>query len=195
MCRLPIVLVWAALQLFLTGCLPVTSSSPLGTTAATAPDPRLTGLWKGRLGSSMDRAYIAFYPGDGGARKIVVLAPPTVNDKGGWMVFEAREAMLGGNTYLDAREIGDDGKASDPKLGHIPVLYRFGSNGLLALYLIDEKAARTAIGKGAIAGIVKPGEFGDVTITASPATLDAFFASAAGRALFTKPLAILQRAK
>ena len=34
---------------------------------------------------------------------------------------------------------------------------------------------------------------GDATITAEPAELDAFMASAAGRALFTKPFFILRK--
>jgi hypothetical protein len=75
----------------------------------------------------------------------------------------------------------------------MPVLYRISADGSLALYLIDEKAARAAIEKGALAGTVEPGEYGDVTITAGPAALDTFFASAAGRALFMKPIGILQR--
>lgn len=194
MCRILILVASTVLQLVLTGCLPVTSSSPLGTTAGPTSDPLLTGMWEGKLGSSTDVAYIAFYPGDGGTRKIVVLAPPTANDEGGWIVFEAREATLGGNTYLDAREIEDNGKAPDARLAHVPILYRFTGDGLLALYLIDERAARAAIEEGAIAGVIEPGEFGDVTLTAAPATLDAFFASAAGRALFTKPAGTVRRA-
>jgi len=180
------------LESILTACLPVSSSSQLGTTVSPAPAPLLTGMWKGRLGTA-SAAYIAIYPAHDGMRKIVVLAPPTPNDEGGSMVLEARAAMLGGNTYLDAREIDDGRKAPEAKLAHVPVLYRISGDGFLAIYLIDEKAARMSIEKGAIAGTVEPGEFGDVRITADPVTLDRFFASNAGRALFTRPLGILQR--
>jgi hypothetical protein len=179
------------LESILTACLPVSSSSPLGTTVSPTPAPLLTGMWKGRLGTSASAAYITIYPAHDGMRKIVVLAPPAPGDEGGSMVFEARAAMLGRNTYLDAREIDDERKA--PKAKHVPVLYRINGDGFLVLYLIDEKAARMSIEKGAIAGTVEAGEFGDIRITADPATLDRFFASNAGRALFTRPLGILQR--
>ena len=182
-----------AFELILTACLPVSSSSPLGTTVSPAPAPLLTGMWKGSLGTSASPAYIAIYPGHDGLRKIVVLAPPTSSEEGGLMVLEARAAMLGGNTYLDAREVDDEGKAPEAKVAHVPVLYEISADGHLALYLIDEKAARISIEKGAIAGTVEPGEFGDVRITADPAALDRFFAGNAGRALFTTPLGILQR--
>jgi hypothetical protein len=178
----------------LSSCLPVTSSSPLGTTVTTKPDPQLTGLWKGKIGSAAN-AYLTFYPARDGTMKIILLAPPTADDEGGWMIFEARPVALGGNTYLDARAVDDGGKPPDPKLTHVPVLYRVNGDGLLAVYLIDEEAARNAVDKRTIAGTIEPGDFGDVTLTAAPAALDAFFASDAGRALFTKPLGILQRAK
>ena len=181
-----------ALALALAACLPVTSSSPLGTTTAATTNTRLTGMWKGRIGSAAN-AYMTFYPAHDGTTKIVLLAPPSSDDEGGWMVFEARAVRLGDNTYFDARALDDGGKPPDPKLAHVPVLYRVNGDGSLLLYLIDEEAARNAISKGTIAGSVEPGDFGDVTITAAPAALDAFFASDAGRALFTKPLAILQR--
>ena len=181
------------LELLLTACLPVTTSSPLGTTVAAAPDPRLNGMWTGKLGTSPGPAYIVFYPAHGGSRKIVALAPPTGDDDGGWIVLEARPSTLGGNTYLDAREVDDDGKAADPRLAHVPILYRVADDGSLALYLIDESSARKAIGKGAIAGTVEPGQFGDVAITAAPAALDRFFGSRAGRALFTTPIGIFRR--
>lgn len=180
--------------LVLSACLPVTSSSPLGTTVAANRDPRLTGMWKGRVGSA-GAAHIVFYPDHEGVRKILVIASPAVDDDGGWLVFEARGATLGGKSYLDARELEDDGKAPDPKLSHVSILYSIGADGSLVFYLIDEAAARRAIGKGAIAGTVEPGEFGDIRITAGPVALDRFFASAAGRALFTRPLGILRREK
>jgi len=177
----------------LAGCLPVTSSSPLGTTVAATGDPQLAGMWKGKLGTSAGVAYVVFYPGKDGVQKIVMLAPPTADDEGGWMVFEARAAKLGANTYLDARELEDNGRQPEAKLGHVPVLYKANGDGFLALYLIDEPAARAAIARRALAGTVEPGEYGDVTITADPAALDAFFSGSAGRALFDKPLGTFQR--
>lgn len=193
MCRIGLLVVSIVLEMVLTGCLPVTTSSPIGTTVATNPDSKLTGLWSGNFGTSPNGAYIAFYAPRDGVRKIVLLAPPMPDGEGGWLAFEAHPATLGGNTYLDAREMDDGGKPPDPRLAHIPILYTISHDGILALYLVDENAARTAIARGAIGGNVEPGKFGDVIITADPATLDRFFASDNGRALFTKPLAILRR--
>ena len=65
----------------------------------------------------------------------------------------------------------------------------------LKLYLVDEDAAKAAVTAGKIAGKIEGGNFGDVMLTASPAALDAFFSSDAGRALFTKPLVVLHRVK
>jgi hypothetical protein len=193
MSRVLLLVASMASGLVLAGCLPVTSSSPLGTTVAATGDPQLTGMWKGKLGTSAGAAYVIFYPGHDGVQKIVLLAPPTANDEGGWMVFQARAATLGGNTYLDAREVEDSGSPPDTKLGHVPVLYKIGRDGFLVLYLVDETAARAAIARGTLAGTVEPGEFGDVTITANPAALDAFFSGSACRALFSKPLGTFQR--
>jgi hypothetical protein len=151
-------------------------------------------MWKGKVGSSAN-AYLTFYPASDGTVKIVLLAPPGADDEGGWMVFEARPVALGANTYLDTRAVDDGGKPPEPKLTHVPVLYRVNGDGSLIVYLIDEAAARDAVSAGTIAGTVEPGDFGDVTITAAPAAVDALFASNAGRALFTKPLGILQRVK
>jgi hypothetical protein len=179
--------------LVLAGCLPVVSASPLGTTVAVTADPQLTGMWRGKVGTSVSAAYVVFYPGRDGVQKIVMLAPPTANDEGGWMIFEAHRATLGGNTYLDAREVEDGGKPPEAKLAHVPVLYKINGDGFLVLYLVDETAARAAIAGGALAGTVEPGEYGDITITAAPAALDAFFSGSAGRALFNKPLGTFQR--
>ena len=179
--------------LAMAGCLPVTSLSPLGTTVGAKPDPQLTGMWKGKLGTSAEAAYLTFYPEQNGVMKVVMLAPPSANDDGGWMIFEARPVALGSYRYLDAREIEDGGKPPDPKLAHVPVLYKISGDGFFVLYLIDETVARAAIRKGTIAGTIEPSDFGDVTITAAPTALDAYFGADAGRALFTKPLGIFQR--
>jgi hypothetical protein len=181
----------------LAACLPVTTSSPLGTTAVPQADRALTGMWKGRFSDSEPAAYATFYRQSDGTMKIVLLTPPNEKDDGGWMILPARTIRLGSQKYLDidARQIEGEGKPADPKLAHVPVLYRISGDGFLVLYLIDESTARKAVHSGKIAGTIEPGKFGDVTITAAPAKLDAFFASNAGRSLFTKRLGILSRVK
>jgi len=176
-----------------TACLPVTSKSPIGTTAGYKADPRLTGVWK--VDSREASGYFAFFPQADGSTRVVLLEPSSPGDKGGWMVFDVHTATLGADRYMDASELEEDGKPPGQKLAHMPVLYRFGADGSLALYLMDEDAAKAAIKTGGIAGMVKPGQFGDVVLTATPAALDAYVQSPAGHALFKKPTEILERVK
>jgi hypothetical protein len=93
--------------------------------------------------------------------------------------------------------VSNDGKPSGipASAGTFPLLYRVNGDGGLVVYLLDEKATKAAIQAGKIAGAVQQGDFGDVSITAEPADLDAFMQSPAGRALFIKPLLILKKVK
>ena len=179
--------------LILTACLPVTSTSPIGTTAGYKADAQLTGMWKAQSGDSGSIGYFTFFPQNDGSFKVVLLDPPISGDSGGWMVFEIHTARIGAFQYMDARETDDTGKPPDPKLAHVPVLYRAGENGSLVLYLMDEDAAKAAIKSGKISGTVEQGDYGDVILSAAPAALDALLGTAAGRALFTKPFVTLRR--
>jgi hypothetical protein len=93
--------------------------------------------------------------------------------------------------------VSENGKPGDsdtpPK--NIPALYRINGDGALVVYLMDEKRAEAAIKANKLAGTIDPGQYGDVSITASPSDLDAFMATADGRALFDRPLIILRRQK
>ena len=179
--------------LMVTACLPVTSTTPIGTTAGYKPDPQLTGMWKSQADSSGGIGYFTFFPQNDGSFKVILLDPPASGDSGGWMVFEIHTVRLGAYQYMDARETDDSGKPPDPKLTHVPVLYRVGEDGSLALYLMDQDAAKAAIKTGKISGTAEQGDYGDVILSAAPAALDAFLGTAAGRALFTKPFVTLQR--
>lgn len=180
-----------AVFLAMAACLPVTSKAPIGTTVGYKPDSQLTGMWQAR--SDGASAYFAFFPQADGSTKVVMLEPSAAGDKGGWSVFDVRTTTLGSDRYMDASEIESDEKPVEPKLEHIPVLYSFAADGSLALYLMDEDAVKDAIRAGKIAGQVEPGQYGDVVLTATPAALDAFFETPAGRALFGKPAVTLQR--
>ena len=182
-----------AVCLALAACLPVTSKSPLGTTAGYKPDPQLAGMWKPT--SDESAPYFAFFPQADGSTKAVMIEPASQGDKGGWMVFDVRTATLGSDRYMDASEIENDGKPLAQTLQHIPVLYSFGADGSLSLTVMDEDAVKDAITAGKIAGQVEPGQSGDVVLTATPAALDAYLQTPAGRALFKKPLVVLARVK
>ena len=176
------------------GCF-VSSSSPVGTTVAVAVDPLLNGMWKGSSGEDVKRTYLTFFPQSDGLLTVMMLQVPTIGDNGGWSTFTVRPAQLGAWHYIDAQQIEQDGKPAQPSLGHIPVLYTVGQDGQLALYMMDEARTKSAIKAGQIAGTIEPGQFGDVTLTATPAALDAFLRTDRGRALFTKPFAVLERVR
>ena len=186
-----------AAALAVSACLPVTSKTPVGTTVGLKADQTLAGMWKGRSGTDNNSFYLTFFPQDDGTLKALLLTPPDTKDKGGWLTFSVQTAMLGRNQFLDAKELDDSGKPPDTKLADntIPLLYRVNGDGALVLYLADEKAVSAAIKQGKIAGDIEPGQFGDVTLTASAAELDALLGTPTGRALFKKPLALFKRVK
>ncbi len=187
----------ALAALGLAACPPVTSKTPLGTTVAAAPDPGLTGVWKGRMAASQTFSYFTFFPQADGTLSVVVVTPPLGADKGGWGVFTVQTVALGPNHFMNAHETIDEGKPATGTMADntIPILYRINSDGALVIYIMDDTIAKAAIKAGKIAGNVEEGQFGDVVLTAQAADLDAYMASPQGRALFTKPLAILRKVK
>jgi hypothetical protein len=186
-----------AAALLLNACLPVTTTTPLGTTAGLGGDPALAGIWRGQEEDGKGPAiYFTFFPQSDGTIKVLGFEEPT-KDGGSWSVYGVRTTTLGANHYMNVAELEDNGTASDPKVAatNIPLLYRIGTDGALTLSLIDEDAAKAAIKAGEIAGKVETADNGDVVITAPAAQLDAFFASAQGRALFKKPFGILHKVR
>ncbi|HTW36821.1 MAG TPA: hypothetical protein VMD53_19540 [Rhizomicrobium sp.] len=179
----------------LSACPPVTSKTPVGTTVKALRDPALTGMWRGRAGGDVVSTF-TFLPQDDGTFTVVLVTPPSGKDKGGYGVFSVQTVALGRYHFMNTRETFEDNKPATGTMADntIPMLYRFTDDALV-LYLVDETAAKNAIKAGKLQGTVESGEFGDVTITAAPGELDAFMASPAGRALFTRPLAILRKMK
>ena len=178
-------------------CPPVTSKTAVGTTVTAAPDPAFTGVWKGRVAQSTTFSYFTFLPQDDGTITAVVVTPPSAKDKGGYGAFTLQTVALWPYHFINARETINDGKPATGAMADntVPILYRVNGDSAIVIYLIDETAAKNAIKAGKIVGTVEEGEYGDVTLTAAPGDLDAFFATPAGRALFIKPLAILRKVK
>jgi hypothetical protein len=187
----------AVMAVGLAACPPVTSKTPVGTTVKASRDSELTGVWRGRVGDSDVSSYFTFFPQDDGTINVVVVSPPTKGDKGGYGVFTIQAAKLGNYHYLNARQTIDQGKPAKGSMADrtFPIFYRKDDDGDLMLFIIDENAAKTAVKSGKIAGTIESGDYGDVMLTATPGALDAFMASSAGRALFTKPVVILHRVK
>ncbi|HWA92841.1 MAG TPA: hypothetical protein VG889_22610 [Rhizomicrobium sp.] len=180
--------------LVVAACLPVTTKHPIGTTVGFKEDKALLGMWKGR-GEDEDAkdAWFAFLRNaDGSTTAIMMTSDPDGDD---WGTFRLDLATLGGNRIMNVHGGLKNGKPDDDEMSkqNIPFLYSFGADGTLTLSLLDEKAVAAAIQAGKIAGTVEKSSMGDVTITAEPAALDAFFATKEGAALFSSKLVTLKR--
>ncbi|MBI3677123.1 MAG: hypothetical protein HY243_10980 [Proteobacteria bacterium] len=184
------------LSLLVAACLPVTSTSPVGSTAGLKSDPALFGIWKGKPKGADNNSYFVFLPPKGDAQDDmggVLIFSLDPNDSG-LMTMSIQTSELGNLHFMNARMVSEDAKPSDDpeSKNTFPVLYEF-SHGKLTLYLIDEDAVKAAIAAGKIEGMIEPGTYGDVVITASPEKLDAFMQSKDGRALFREAFAVLMK--
>ncbi|MEI9989889.1 MAG: hypothetical protein WDM86_07605 [Rhizomicrobium sp.] len=183
MTRIKLVLALAA-TLALSACYPPTTGHPLGTTAGIKPDPVLTGTWKGTNSDGKPFYLHLLQQSDGTLAAVIVESGPKAED---WNVVTATTATLGANRYMNARLLWTNGKPENAPAGTVPVLYRLDAKGVLTFSLMDEDAVKAAIAAGKIKGTVEKGQWGDVTITADPKALDAYFAAPGAAKLFLQP--------
>jgi len=187
----------ALMGIGLCACPPVTSKTPVGTTVKAVRDPALAGVWRGKVADGDAVSYFTFLPQNDETYSAVLVTPSSPKDNGGFGVFSVDTVALGRLHFINARELMDDDKPAKGTMADntIPLLYKLEGDNTLVLYMMDEDAAHAAIKAGKIKGTVEEGQFGDVTLTASPVELDAYMASPAARALFTKPLVVLKKVK
>ena len=172
------------------GCLPVTSTTPVGTTVGLTADDALYGTWKGHSVDGDDKSdkptvYLHFLKGKSGTLSALLVTAAGSKDDD-WIAFNLRTATLGKNHYMNAVQTFDSNGAVEGGLknANIPVLYSFGRHHTLTLYMLDEAKVTKAIQDRKIAGTVESGAFGDVTITADAAALDALMATPEAAKLF-----------
>ena len=176
--------------LALAACYPPITTHPIGTTRGLAPDPALTGLWKG-TNSDGKPSYIHFLQqSDGLTVAVIVDAGPKAED---WMVANLTTARLGVNRVMNAKLLWTNDKPEDEPPGTVPVLYRIDAKGTLTLALMDEDKVKASIADGKIKGTVEKGTMGDAIITADPKALDALFSTPDVAHLFAKPFLTLHR--
>lgn len=209
------VMVFLAAAAMLAGCSEVSTQYPIGSSSGLAPDPALVGTWLPRTddGKDIERTadgkiagYIHVLPIKEGPLTIVMVSlPKKPEDKGDYQIMRATTGQTGKNRFLNAVLLSPAGETSKtmPEQGTVPVLYRFDTNGDLALFKLDEDKAAAAIRAGTIAGTIKKNTYTvggteyegtpDIRITADPAALDAFFAKPDAEALF-EPLGRLKKA-
>lgn len=183
------------LALILAACYPPVTTQPVGMTTGIRNDPALAGTWRALPdGDGKHGGYFHFLPRLGGGF-LVVAIPNNGGVDADVVTAFATSAPLGhGTGYLNVFLANEKGErlADDPP-GTIPVLYRFDGKGQLLLYLPDEDATKALIRAHRLAGDPGKSDTGDAVITAGARTLDAFFGSPAGRALYKKPFAVLRR--
>jgi hypothetical protein len=178
-----------------TACLPVATKSPIGTTQGFVMDPSLIGTWEGAANGEKAQSWFHFLPGKENTIMAVVVTPAGDTDSGGYGAFALQTVKLGGNWFMNAQEVSDNGNIANDKTAQstTPLRYTIGDDGKLTLYMLDEKATAAAIKAGKIQGTIEPGQDGDVTITSEPDDLDAFFQTPEGVALFSKQFAVLTK--
>ena len=183
--------------LVLSACYP-TTVTPIGSSGPMTPDARLVGMWKGMPKDPKDGPnYITFLPRKDSLEAIIV-TPAHGDDHGGWMTFAAHTGKVGKNSFINARELLDDGQppSDDTAKDYTPVLYVFGKDGTLRMYMLDDKPVEDAIDKGLLKGEYKKSDFGDdIRITASAKELDDFFISHDPKNYFTELLGTYRRVK
>jgi hypothetical protein len=180
---------------FLTAaCYPVTTSSPIGTSAGFSADPALAGLWRAEMAQSTgETVYFHFLPAQDGSFKVVMVSSSEKLD-GDWSVARVTAANVGDHHFLNAELVFSDDKRQDNSArGTVPLFYRVEKDGRVSLFLMSEDAAKNAIQRGLVAGTIEPGNLGDVSITADADNLDKFFGSDDGAALFTQKFATLTK--
>ncbi len=172
--------------LLLCGCLPVTTKSPIGATVGSKPDPALYGVWRGAPEKKGDAPAFIIFVKDADGSTTAILSASSDSKEGDWQEFLVKPVEMGGHTFMSVRETRVNGAVADDELAgeQIPLLYIVKNNSL-KLIMLDEKKTADAIKSGALAGVVEPGEYGDVEITADAPTLDNFFQTPAGVALFS----------
>ena len=185
--------------LFVAACLPVSSKTPVGTTSGLGNDAALYGTWKGYSAEDHTPVYLhVLRSKNDEAISAVMVGTGSDKDAGTIMLVELRTAALGDNRFMNVIKFftkDENGEtANSLKDASIPLLYRFGKNHSLTLYLLDEDKTKEAIAAGKLQGSVESGNFGDVKITSDAAALDAFMATPEAAKLF-KPFVVLKKAE
>ncbi len=183
-----------ACAFLLTGCLPVTSTTPVGTTTGLGADASLYGTWKGHSpdADNKDDGFFHFMAAKDGSITIAMIQARGGSDDG-WTIFSARTASLGKNRFINAVETFDKDAPAEGTLknANIPLLYAVKGR-TLTIYLMDEDKTKEAVKTGKLKGTIEPGENGDVVITSDAAELDAFMTTPEAAGLF-KALMVLKK--
>lgn len=200
----------------LAGCGEVSTQYPVGSTTGLTSDPALIGTWwpRAEKGDDVERTadgnhagYIHVLPTREGQFEIVLVSLPVKpGDTGDFEVYRASSGRAGENRFLNVVMLSPAGEEplTAPKHGTTPILYRFEANGDLTLFKLDTDKTTAAVKAGVIAGTIEKNTYKydgkeyegtpDVTITADPATLDAFFAKPTVIDLFEK-MGVLKKAE
>jgi len=177
---------FAFAALSLSAC--VSLKEPVGTSVGFKNDPALEGLWVGHSEHDTSITYVHVLLNDDDTMTAVGVTPRHDKDKAAWGTLEMTTVRLGGNTYLNERETGDDGKPpkeDDSKA--VSALYRIDGDTLTVFMFDSEKVAKD-VDAGRIAGVVhradKDNLVQTVEVTADGPALDAWLARSDAPKLF-----------
>jgi hypothetical protein len=187
-----------ALALVAGGC--VTSKNPIGQTAGFKPDPALVGVWRTRVRKDDPVITVYVLPKKDGGMTALAIGLPNKKDEGGWETFDLRVAALGPYHYMSGREGLDNGVPSKDRSGYTLLLYRLSGADTLTLYQLDTQKIGAVVDSGKLAGKVrksdpKKSQWQSVSITADPASLDAFMKKPESAILFSAKFLVLHRQK
>jgi hypothetical protein len=182
------------LALVLAGCLPVTGSTPVGTTVGLGHDPALYGSWRGHTpGDPAAKDGFVHFLAEKDSTMTAVLALADGGRDDGWTVFRITTATLGGHHLMNAGMLFDKGAPAEGKMRFANVILLYTVEGkTLTLSLLDEDKTKAAVQAGALKGTVGQGRNGDVILTGSAGEIDAYFAKPEAAALF-KPMLVMQK--
>ncbi len=177
-------------SLLSTACVP-TSINPLSHVDEAKVDTYLIGTWVPV--SAKEKGYFHILPGKGGEMDGVAVS---FNNKNGgeWSRFSLFSSQIDNHSFLNVRELEKTGKLPNgEKTPYFLVRYQITEKGRLQLWLLSQKAAKEAIGKG-LRGEIRKSMFGsNIRITAATEELAEYLQQVGPTALFADPLAILQR--
>jgi len=181
-----------ACVLLLAGCLPVTTKTPVGTTAGLGVDEALYGTWRGPAEDGKGIAYLHILKSEKDKTMAGILVEGDLKGQGdgGAILVQFDTARLGQNRYLNVRHLLDDDKDKEGDMSwtdingaSAPFLYRLEGDRLTLLWL-DEDKVKAAIKSGVLTGTIGDGDYGDVQITLDAKALDAFMAKPEATKLF-----------
>lgn len=178
--------------LSLGGCVPE-SVHPLSEPADSMPDPRLAGLWSGRMEEGT--TFVHFLPREGAPTE-VVMVNYDADGEGEWLAYTLFTSRVGDGRYMNVKPLAESGEAFDPEEENY-ILCRYEVAGdRLTVWVMAEEAVAADIRDGKVGGVVEEGRFVDtVRLTVATEGLRDYVSRSNPGRLFADRLATFERVR